>query len=159
FDDLMWTVIDDGLGHLWMSSNRGIWRVSRVQLEARASGQHTMIDSTVYGEADGMRDRECNGGHNPAGWKARDGRLGVPTPKGVVVITPRQLHPSRPPGSLVETVRIDGHPQHLAGGLILPPGASRLEIGYTAPALRGPDRLRFRYRLDGFDRAWNDAGA
>jgi hypothetical protein len=76
----------------------------------------------------------------------------------VVVINPRQLHPSRAPGTLVENVRIDGRPQRLAGALILPPGSSRLEIGYTAPALRGPDRLRFRYRLDGFDRTWNDAG-
>jgi ligand-binding sensor domain-containing protein len=158
FDDQMWAVLDDGLGNLWMSSNLGIWRVSRAQLEARAAGLRTLVDSTVYGEADGMRDRECNGGHNPAGWKARDGRLWFPTAKGVVVINPRQLHPSRAPGTLVENVRIDGRPQRPAGALILPPGSSRLEIGYTAPALRGPDRLRFRYRLDGFDRTWNDAG-
>src|SRR6185295_6236390 len=39
------------------------------------------------------------------------------------------------------------------------PGSGRLELGYTAPALRSPERLHFRYRLDGFDRAWNDAGA
>jgi len=158
FDDLMWAVIDDGLGYLWMSSNRGIWRVARAQLEARAAGLRTLVDSTVYGESDGMRDRECNGGHNPAGWRARDGRLWFPTAKGVVVIDPAHLHPSRPPGTLVETVRIDGWPQRLADALVMPPGTSRLEVGYTAPVLRGPDRLRFRYRLDPFDRTWNDAG-
>jgi ligand-binding sensor domain-containing protein len=158
FDDLVWRILDDGLGNLWMSSNRGIWRVSRDQLEARASGLRTKIDSMVYGEADGMRDRECNGAHDPAGWRSRDGRLWFPTGKGVVVIDPARLHPVLPPNALLASVRVDGQPQHLSTRLVLAAGSSRLELGYTAPALRGPQRLRFRYRLEGFDRQWNDAG-
>jgi hypothetical protein len=58
----------------------------------------------------------------------------------------------------VETVRIDGQSQRLTGGLTLPAGSGRLELGYTALLLRGHARLRFRYRLDGFDRDWNEAG-
>jgi len=157
FDDLMWAVLDDGLGNLWMSSNRGIWRVSRQQLEARASGLRAQVESIVYGEADGMRDRECNGGHNPAGWRARDGRLWFPTAKGVVVIDPAHLQPGPPPVALIDGVRIDGQPQRAAAALLLAPSSSRIEIAYTAPVLRGPERLRFRYRLDGFDRGWNDS--
>jgi ligand-binding sensor domain-containing protein len=159
FDDLMWSTLDDGLGNLWMSSNRGVWRVSRQQLEARAAGQRATIDSVVYGEADGMRDRECNGAQDPAGWKTRDGRLWFPTGKGLVVIDPAHLHAPRPPNALVETVRIDGRPLALGDNLVVPAGSTRFELGYTAPTPRGPERLRFRYRLDGFDRAWNDAGA
>jgi ligand-binding sensor domain-containing protein len=159
FDDVIWSILDDGLGNLWMSSNRGIWRVSREQLEARALGLRSQVDSTVYGEADGMRDRECNGGHNPAGWRSHDGRLWFPTGRGIVVIDPAHLRASRPPGALVESIRVDGRAQLLTNELVLAPGTSRLELAYTAPALRGPERLRFRYRLDGFDRQWNDAGA
>ncbi len=159
FDDLMWRILDDGLGNLWMSSNRGIWRVSRQQLEARAAGLRTTVDSVVYGEADGMRDRECNGAHDPAGWRTRDGRLWFPTGKGLVVIDPAHLHASKPPGALIASVRVDGELQPTGRELVLRPGASRLELGYTAPALRGPVRLRFRYRLDGFDHQWNEAGA
>ena len=159
FDDLMWTILDDGIGNLWMSSNRGIWRVSRQQLEARASGLRPTVDSLVYGEGDGMRDRECNGGHDPAGWRTRDGRLWFPTAKGFVVIDPAHLHSLRPPSALVATMRIDGVPRRLASKLVLEPGSGRIELGYTAPALRGPERLRFRYRLDGFDHQWNEAGA
>jgi ligand-binding sensor domain-containing protein len=159
FDDLMWRILDDGRGNLWMSSNRGIWWVSREQLEARASGLRQAVDSVVYGEADGMRDRECNGAIDPAGWRTRDGRLWFPTGKGLVALDPAHLHPPPPPSALVESVRVDGQPLRLAPVLELAPGASRLELGYTALALRGPERLRFRYRLDGFDQAWNDAGA
>ena len=158
FDDLIWRILDDGLGNLWMSSNRGIWRVSRQQLEARAALQHGAVDSVLYGEADGMRDRECNGAVDPAGWRSRDGRLWFPTGKGLVAIDPAHLHAARPPSALVESVRVDGEPHRGTAALVLEPGSSRLELGYTAPALRSPERLRFRYRLDGFDRSWNDAG-
>jgi ligand-binding sensor domain-containing protein len=157
FDDLIWSTLDDGLGNFWMSSNRGIWRVSRQQLEARAAGLRKTIDSVVYGEADGMRDRECNGAQDPAGWRTRDGRLWFPTGKGLVVIDPAHLHASRPPGALIASVRVDGEPHPASRGLVLRPGSSRLELGFTAPALRGPVRLRFRYRLEGFDHQWNEA--
>ncbi|HEX3765835.1 MAG TPA: two-component regulator propeller domain-containing protein, partial [Kofleriaceae bacterium] len=159
FDDLMWSTLDDGLGYLWMSSNRGVWRVSRQQLEARAEGRIATIESLVYGEADGMRDRECNGAQDPAGWRSRDGRLWFPTGKGVVVIDPAHLHASRPPGALIASVRVDGELLHPSRELELRAGASRLELSYTAPALRGPARLRFRYRLESFDHQWNEAGS
>ena len=159
FDDLMWSTLDDGLGNLWMSSNRGVWRVSRQQLEARAEGRIAAIDAVVYGEADGMRDRECNGAQDPAGWRSRDGRLWFPTAKGVVVIDPAHLHTSRPPGALIASVRVDGELARPSGALELRAGSSRLEIGYTSPALRSPARLRFRYRLESFDHQWNEAGS
>ncbi len=158
FDDVVWRILDDGVGHLWMSSNRGIWRVSRDQLDTHAQGLRRTVDSTVYGEADGMRDRECNGGTESAGWRTRDGWLWFPTGRGMVAIDPAHLRPGRPPATVIETMRIDGQPQRLTGGLVLPAGSGRLEFGYTAPLLRGPQGLRFRYQLGGFDRVWNDSG-
>jgi ligand-binding sensor domain-containing protein len=158
FDDLIWSTLDDGLGNFWMSSNRGVWRVSRRQLEDRAAGLRPTIESVVYGEADGMRDRECNGAQDPAGWRARDGRLWFPTGKGLVVIDPAHLHASQPPNALIASIRVDGELRAPGRELVLRPGTSRLELAYTAPALRAPVRLRFRYRLDGFEPDWNDAG-
>ena len=156
FDDVVWRILDDGIGYLWMSSNRGIWRVSRLQLEAKAAGQRPDVESLLFGEADGMRDRECNGNIDPAGWRTRDGRLWFPTGKGVVAIDPARLHASAAPPAVLESIRVDGQPQRF--GSALAPGSSRLELGFTAPALRSPERLRFRYRLEGFDHRWNDAG-
>jgi hypothetical protein len=158
FDDVMWRILDDQLGHLWMSSNRGIWRVSRQQLEAVAAGQRATFDSEAYGEADGMRDRECNGVADPAGWRTGDGRLWFPTSKGLAVIDPAHLHQREAPRTLIESIRVDGQLQPMAATLVLPAGSPRLELGYTAPALRGPERLRFRYRLEGNDSGWNEAG-
>jgi ligand-binding sensor domain-containing protein len=157
FDDRMWRILDDELGNLWMSSNRGIWRVSRQQLDAVATRQRRTVDSTVYDEADGMRERECNGVADPAGWRTRDGRLWFPTSNGVVVIDPAHLHDRKPPQALIENVRVNGRSQPTTGSLVLPAGSPRLELGYTAPALHGQFRLRFRYRLDGFDSDWNES--
>jgi ligand-binding sensor domain-containing protein len=158
FDDRMWRILDDGLGNLWMSSNRGIWRVSRQQLEAVAARELRSVDSVVYGEADGMRDRECNGVADPAGWRTHDGRLWFPTGNGLVVIDPSHLRERKPPHALIESVRVNGRSQSTAAPLVLPAGSPRLELGYTAPALRGTERLRFRYRLAGFEADWNEAG-
>jgi ligand-binding sensor domain-containing protein/signal transduction histidine kinase len=158
YDDLVWRLLDDGRGNFWMSSNRGISSVSRQQLEDRAAGRLAAVDYTLYGEADGMPSRECDGSMDPAGWRSFDGRLWFPTVKGVVAIDPAHLHPTALADALIDSVRIDGQPQRSAAALDVAPGASRLTIAYTAPALRNPERLRFRYRLDGFDRTWNDAG-
>ncbi|HEY0989199.1 MAG TPA: two-component regulator propeller domain-containing protein [Kofleriaceae bacterium] len=158
FDDLVWRLLDDGRGNYWMSSNRGIWSVSHHELEEHAAGLRPTVESVVYGEGDGMRDRECNGAIEPSGWRGRDGRLWFPTAKGLAVIDPAHLHPTRPPTALLESIRVDGHRHALVTELELAPGSSRLELGYTAPALRSPERLRFRYQLDGFDSTWNDAG-
>jgi ligand-binding sensor domain-containing protein/signal transduction histidine kinase len=159
YDDLVWRLLDDGRGNFWMSSNRGISRVSRQQLEERAAGVRSTIDYVLYGEADGMLSRECDGSMDPAGWRARDGRLWFPTVKGAVVIDPVHLHKSQPADALIDSVRIDGQLQPAAAALELSPDTKRLELAYTAPALRDPDRVRFRYQLEGFDRGWNDARA
>lgn len=159
YDDLVWRALDDGHGNFWMSSNRGITRVSRQQLEERAAGTRTSVDYVLYGEADGMLSRECDGSMDPAGSRMPDGRLWFPTVKGVVVIDPAHLHKSQPADALIDSVRIDGQLQQAADALDLLPDTKRLELAYTAPALRDPDRLRFRYQLEGFDRAWNDARA
>jgi hypothetical protein len=75
----------------------------------------------------------------------------------VVIIDPARLHPAEPPSALLESLRVDDAPRPLAASVELPPGSSRVELGYTAPALRSPERLHFRYRLDGFDSTWIDA--
>ncbi|HMG53997.1 MAG TPA: two-component regulator propeller domain-containing protein, partial [Kofleriaceae bacterium] len=159
FDDLVWRLLDDGRGTFWMTSNRGIWSVSQQQLEDRAAGRRASVEFTLYGEADGMASRECDGSMDPAGWRAYDGRLWFPTVKGIAIVDPAHLHRTLPPDAAIDTVRVDGQPQRHASALDLAPGTTRLEIAYTAPALRSPERLKFRYRLDGFDAGWNDAGA
>ena len=158
FDDVIHRIIEDGRGDVWMSCNKGIFRVSKRELDEVADGKRTRVVPVVYGTADGMRSAECNGG-SPAGWRTRKGTLWFPTTRGVVRIDPDHLptNPLKPPVA-IEEVRVDERVTSSAGGLRLPPGTQTLEIHYTALSLAAPSGVRFRYRLEGLDEAWVDAG-
>ncbi len=159
FDDVIHRIIEDGRGDVWMSSNTGICRVSKRDLDEVANGQRAQLRSVVYGTADGMRSAECNGGAS-AGLITRDGRLWFPTIRGVIRIDPKHLptNPLRPP-VVIEEVRVDEEVVDRSGPLRLRPGTQTLEVHYTALSLVTPAAVRFRYRLEGFDEAWVEAGS
>ncbi len=160
FDDTIWQILDDDGGRLWMSCDRGIFEVAKSQLNAFAEGKIRQISSTSFGVADGMRSRESNGGFQPAGWRLRDGRLAFPTMKGVAIVNPGQLITNRvEPNVSVERVLIDGH--ELSGSTLssVPPGKGQLEFQYTATSFIEPQKIRFKYILQGFDNSWTDAGS
>jgi signal transduction histidine kinase/CheY-like chemotaxis protein/ligand-binding sensor domain-containing protein len=159
FDDKIHHILEDDRGLLWMSTNRGVFHVSRQELVDFADGKRSRISSVSYGSADGMKSAECNGSANaqPAGWRSRDGQMWFPTLKGVVAV--KQDPEARPqtPHVLIEEVLIDKVPARLdasqgRGGL------RELELAYTVTGLSAPQRARFKYRLDGFDHDWVEAG-
>ena len=157
FDDAIFQILEDGAGNLWMSCNKGIFRASKRQLNDLAEGKTRAIDTVSYGVADGMRSRECNGGFQPAGWKSRDGRMWFPTMKGVVVFNPEQVGTGASAlPVIIEQALID---RRVARPSVqAPPGSGELEFRYAAIGFHSPQKIAFKYRLDGFDRDWVDAG-
>ncbi|MBI1764742.1 MAG: hypothetical protein HYR56_25250 [Acidobacteria bacterium] len=147
---------EDDSGDLWMSSNRGLFRVSLRELNDLAEGRRATVNSFVYGVADGMLSRECNSG-SPAGWKTRDGRLWFPTVKGVVVVDPKQRNvpPSR---AIIERVILDRAPLPAGQPVRIRPGQENLEIEYTGINWSRPQQLRFKYQLAGFNQDWVETG-
>ncbi len=155
----IYQILEDDRQNLWMSSNRGIFRVAKEEFAGSEPDAARALRTVSYGTADGMHSRECNGGIQPAGWRSRDGILWFPTLHGVVKIDPQSLRRGEPPSPVIlEEVRHDGRLLELPVPAALGPGKGELEIRYTSLSLRHPDRLRFRYRLDGYDEEWVDAG-
>lgn len=155
--NLFWIVEDDS-GRLWVTCNDGVFSVSKRQLNEIARDGNGTIDAVLYGTGDGMRSSDCNGGQQPAGWKAADGKLWFPTSDGIVSIDPRHLRTNElPPPVVVERVVVDDV-EHEATSAAFPPGRGRLEFDYTATSLLAPEKIVFRYRLEGFDREWVEAG-
>ena len=160
FDEVIHAILADDADRLWMSSNRGIFWVARRELLEFAAGRRTSVTSTAYTERDGLRNREGNGGSQPAAMRSRDGRMWFATQGGVAVVDPGQIQQNRvPPNVVVEQV--------IAGGATLAAGAGQvtlgtaqrdLEIRYTALSFLAPANVRFRYRLEPYDNAWVDAG-
>ncbi len=160
FDDSVLDILSDGAGWLWMSSNRGVFRVKRDDLEAFADQKLGRIRSVSYDGSDGMKSKECNGGFQPAGWKARDGRLWFPTMKGLSVVDPAHVEVGEGgPPVVIERVSIDHKSVALNGAIRHAAGHGQLEFEFTAPSFLSPDGIRFRYMLDGFDGGWVEAGS
>jgi signal transduction histidine kinase len=152
-------VVEDDLGHLWTNSLHGLCRASRKALDTVARGDSSALPWRAFGRGDGMRDPGCGAGYNPAAWKAADGRLLFATNAGIVVVDPRKLPSSSPPPSVsIEGLSADGVSLAARGPVTLGPGRPRLELRFTTLSLPAADRVRFRYRLDGFDPDWVDAG-
>jgi ligand-binding sensor domain-containing protein len=158
YNDVAYTILEDASGNLWMSTNRGVYRVSRRDLEARRAGRIPRVRSVAYGESDGMGSEECNGG-DPAGWRTADGRLWFLTVRGVSVVDPARLRSARrPPPAVLEQVLLDGSAVDNGSATEVAAGRRSLEFHYTALDLADAARLRFRYRLVGFDSAWTEVG-
>jgi ligand-binding sensor domain-containing protein len=160
FDEVIHQILEDDAGRLWMNTNRGIFWVARAELNAFADGKASRVHSTAYSERDGMRNREGNGGVQPAGAKGPDGRLWFPTQDGVVVVDPAKVRRDRlAPPLVVEQIVTHGealHPER--DSIALAPNQRDVQIEYTALTFLEPANVRFRYRLDPYDANWVDVG-
>lgn len=158
-DDVVSSILEDGEGYLWLSGNRGLARLALSDLEAVLAGRRTRVSPLVLAARDGMLSAESNGGTQPSAWRAADGRLYFPTVKGLVVVDPRQLpvNPVAPP-VLIEEVRVGGVSVAPDAAIEVQPRRGDVEIRYTAPSFTDPTRVSFRYRLEGFDDDWIEAG-
>jgi transcriptional regulator with PAS, ATPase and Fis domain/ligand-binding sensor domain-containing protein len=157
FDDIVSRILVDDDDNFWMSGNRGIYRVSRQELNGFADGRIASVNSISYGKADGMVTEETNGPDSPAGWRTRDGRLWFPTIEGVVVIDPKETSSIKTP-TVIEQILFDKQTLDLSDERIAPPGDGDLEIQYTGLSFIAPEKVRFRYKLEGSDENWIEAG-
>jgi signal transduction histidine kinase/ligand-binding sensor domain-containing protein/CheY-like chemotaxis protein len=158
FQDFVFQILEDDLGHLWMSGSNGIFRVQKQQLEDVARGTAKRIRCDDYGMEDGMNGREANGGQ-PGGWKSKDGKMWFPTVSGVSVLDPaRVVFNHQAPPVVIEELAVDRTLVPAKTNLEIPPGSDTLEFLYTALSFPSPKKVRFQYKLEGFDHEWVDGG-
>jgi signal transduction histidine kinase/ligand-binding sensor domain-containing protein/DNA-binding NarL/FixJ family response regulator len=159
YDPAIHQILADGAGRLWMNTNRGVFWVARSELLAVAEGRASRVHSTYYTERDGMRNREGNGGTQPAGIRSRDGRLWFPTQDGVVVVDPARAIDAPLPSPVVVEQVVAGDSAYTPVGepFRLGPDRRDVQIDYTAPGVLEPDNVRFRYRLEPYDADWVEA--
>ncbi|HYT31000.1 MAG TPA: two-component regulator propeller domain-containing protein [Thermoanaerobaculia bacterium] len=158
FHDAVQRVLDDGHGYLWLTSNRGIFRVRSSELAAFAQGRRSQLHPVGFTTANGMRSVECNNGQQ-GGWKGRDGRLWFATLKGLAMADPQRIELNRvPPKVVVERIVAGRRALAASNDIVVPSPVRDVEFDYTALSFRNPGAIRFRYRLDGYDRGWIEAG-
>jgi hypothetical protein len=135
--------------------------VSRDELDACAEGRQSFVKPLALGPEDGMAMTRCGTGFQPSCMKSRSGILWFCTPGGLVTVDPKSIKPgTQPPPVYIEEATADE--QSLALGtrsVTVPPGATRASFRYTGLSFSAPEKILFRYRLEGYDDNWISAGA
>lgn len=159
FNSFVYAILDDEAGNFWFSSSEGIFRVSKKELRSFARGEISKVTSVSYGERDGMKTRASNLGNQPAAWRMAGGQMFFSTMRGVVIVDPARLTPDTfVPPVYIEKAIVNGREQGHSKRAAVPLDKGELEIHYAALSYSAPSKLRFRYKLENFDRDWIDAG-
>ncbi len=153
-------ILEDAQGHLWFATGNGIARCDWSHASQRA-GVPT-ASCIAFGTADGLRSRETAANSHPSATRSTDGRLWFATPKGLLEVDPAHFPVNlvEPPVA-VEQFAVDDVDQPLqkaGSGLRVGAGHVHFQFDYAGLSFTAPLKVRYRYRLEGFDRNWTDAG-
>ena len=158
FDSVTGIVESDDASY-WLNGSRGIIRVTDAELMRAFAEPGHEPDYALFNAQDGLPGVALQAGPSTTAFRSMDGLLWFSTNRGVAVIDPRRVHRNpRPPDVFVDAIVADGRILPADMGLRLPAGTSALSIAYTATSFSMPERVRFRYRLEGADGQWQEAG-
>ncbi|MCI0416212.1 histidine kinase [bacterium] len=161
YEDNVGDILEDSKHNFWISTPKGIFKVNKKDLNDFAAGKISSVRSTAFGKSDGMKSIEFACGNQPAAMKSRNGKLWFPSARGAVMIDPEQLDTNTiAPPVHIEEIFVDGLKLDAGTGkkAELAPGKEKFEFHYTALSLVAPDKVFFKYKLEGYDKQWVDAG-
>jgi signal transduction histidine kinase/ligand-binding sensor domain-containing protein len=153
-------IVEEDSGRVWLGTLAGlVWaRMDELLAWMRAPVSAPPIHAVPVGDETGIIP--VWSGAQPIVWRAASGDLFFATRRGVLAINPARVALNAvPPPVLVERVFVDREAVPSAGTVQLPPGTRSLAIEYAALSFVQAERVMFRYKLEGYDADWVDAGA
>jgi len=146
-------IAEDKQGWLWIATSNRVLRVRADELfrDTLAAG-----DVREYGPADGLGDAKVVRRDRPV-VAAADGRMWFSMNQGLSVVDPSGISESSAPAIVhVESVSADGKTIEMTHGVRIPPLPQRIRLSYAGLSLADPERIRFRYTLEGFEHGWSE---
>lgn len=162
FTDQTAALIQDDEGYIWtgVSSGAALVRFRPSEMDRVAADPSHQVQYALYDASDGLQGEIARLQGRSLATRAADGNLWFVSGTSIVMIDPRRLPGSqRPVAPRIDAVTADGTAMAVASGLRLPSGVRNLAIEWTASSLNAASKLRFRYRLEGYDPDWVDAGS
>jgi ligand-binding sensor domain-containing protein len=154
-------VVETETGDLWMNGFSGITHVTAGELAQWLHDPSYPVSAEGLDVLDGLIGLSAERIPEPSLAESRDGRLWFATTRGITWLDPATLHKNRnqlPPPVMISSVLTNEKTYAGTGELQLPPHTEQLEIDYTALSLAVPERVLFRYKLDGVDSEWQNVG-
>jgi signal transduction histidine kinase/ligand-binding sensor domain-containing protein len=158
FDQVIYGIIRDAADRLWMSCSKGVFSIPRTELRQLAIGDARRVTSTPFIPTDGQRVIEGREAVDPGAWTMGDGRLWFSTIRGLIVLDTTRRQTIPPPPVAIEDPLVNGEMKEASTIASLPPGEKNLAFHYTGLSFLAPAAITFRYKLDGYDKDWIEAG-
>ncbi len=153
--DKIHSLVEDRDGSLWLNTPCGLQFLARKELNAWVANPSTFVHSRIYAADDGMHLRSATSGFFRRAARSTDGRLWFPVFDGVAVIDPAHLRENPlPPPVAIERLRVDDEEYSATSNLRVGPIGKELQIDYTALSYVAPERVQFRYKLEGYEDQW-----
>ena len=154
---VLWILSASG-GRIWLGYSTGVASVSRSELDRAARDPSHRVVYSFLDDGDGLKGNPDRNWQSPA-VRASDGKLWFRTSEGVALIDPQDLTRNLVvPPVQVERLVADGAVVNATQPVRLRPLTREVEVDYTALSLAEPRKVQFRYKLEGFDSDWRDAG-
>lgn len=158
--NVLFRVLEDNAENLWISCDQGVFRIAKEDFDLFDEGKLSQLRCESYGVADGMKTAQCEGGSQPAGCKTANGAFWFPTVNGALNIHPERLQRNQlPPPTYIERVMANGAIQDMKQPMRFEAGSRDFHFHYTALSYRAPEKVQFKYRLEGLDKDWIEAGS
>ena len=154
--DFVIAFIQDKEKHWWLYTRCGVVGFSDAELQKWWANPDAMIQNRVYDAFDGAQP---NIGSFNAAASTSDGRVWFSSGVVVQMLDPSRIsQPARPAAASVESVIVDRKEFAAIDNLEVGPHVRDLQIDYTSPTFSIPQKVKFRYKLDGYDDDWHEAG-
>ena len=155
--DAVQGVIEDNDHSFWLYMGCGLVRITRSELDVWVSDPTRAIQTNLFDRSDGVWSFGRAGSHTPYMTKSPDGKIWLSAPDGASVIDPRHLPFNKlPPPVYVTQIIANGRKYDASQGSALPARLRDLKIDYTALSLVAPEKMHFRFKLEGQDQDWRE---
>jgi signal transduction histidine kinase/ligand-binding sensor domain-containing protein len=152
-------IVEDASGDWWIAIDAGVLRINPAELQKAAADPSYRVRFRSFNTLDGLPGNPRQTFPFPVICRTTGGRIWTATSNGLAFVDPAHIPKNTvPPPVHVEAVRVDGRPLAPADGIVLGRLANEIEIDYNALSLGVPERVLFRYQLEGAETQWHDAG-
>jgi signal transduction histidine kinase/ligand-binding sensor domain-containing protein len=152
-------IVETAGGDLWLNATPGIIHIPAAEIQRALEKPDRLVHGELFDFRDGLPGTAQQGSPLPSALASSDGRLWFRTTGGAVQIDPEHLsRDAIPPPVFVRSLDSEGREYALTTDLKLPVRTTRVHIEYTALNFSVPERVRFRYKLEGTDEDWQDVG-